>query len=45
MGKVAYDIFELKRSRREFQQEQFNKALNIIKSEDDMSEMMFKMNE
>jgi hypothetical protein len=45
MGKVAYDVFELKRNNREYLKEQFTKALNIIKGEDDSGEILFKLNE
>ena len=31
MGKVAFDIFELKRNNREYQKEQYMKSLNTIK--------------
>ena len=31
MGKVAFDILEIKRQQREYLNEQFNKALNIVK--------------
>jgi len=43
MGKVAYDVFELKRLKREYKKEQFKKNLNIIKKEDDYSEIMVKL--
>lgn len=43
LGKVAYDILELKRNAREHQKEQFKKTLNIIKKDDDISEVLFKM--
>jgi hypothetical protein len=43
MGKVAFDIFEMKRTQREYLSEQFNKALNIIKKDDDISEVIFKL--
>lgn len=45
MGKVAYDILELKRNQREFWKEQFARSLHIIKKEDDLSEVMYKLNE
>ena len=32
MGKIAFDIFEYKRLKREYKKEQFKKNLNIIKS-------------
>jgi len=43
MGKVAFDVFEYKRLKREFRREQFKKSLNIIKKDDDFSEMMIKL--
>ena len=43
MQEVAFDIFEIKRNMREFYKEQFTKSLNIIKKDDDFSEMIFKM--
>ena len=45
MGKVAVDILELKRNNREYLKEQFQKSLVNIKPEDDVGEMLFKMNE
>lgn len=43
MGKVAFGVLEIKRQQREYLNEQFNKALNIIKKEDDISEVIFKI--
>ncbi len=43
MAKVAFDVLEMKRVQREYTSEQFKKALNVIKPEDDMSEVLFKM--
>jgi len=43
MGKVAFDILEIKRTQREYLNEQFSKALNIIKKDDDISEVIFKL--
>ena len=43
MGKVAFDVLEMKRTQREYRQEQQAKALNIIKREDDYREMIFKI--
>jgi hypothetical protein len=43
LEKVAYDILELKRNQREHQKEQFRKTLNIVKKEDDMTEVVYKM--
>jgi len=42
---VAIDIFEVKRNNREFYKEQFHKSLNIVTKEDDISEMLYKLNE
>lgn len=43
MGKVAFDVLEVKRTQREYRAEQQNKALNIVKREDDVSEVIFKI--
>jgi hypothetical protein len=43
MGKVAVDIFEQKRLRRDFEKEQFSKSLNIVKKDDDWNELLFKL--
>ena len=43
MGKVAYDVLELKRNQREHEIEQFRKTLNIVKKEDDVTEVLYKM--
>jgi len=43
MGKVAFDVFEYKRVRREYQQEQFMKSLNTVTSDDDYTEVLFKL--
>jgi hypothetical protein len=43
LGKVAMDVFEMKRSIREFKKEQFNKQLNVVKKDDDISEALFKI--
>lgn len=43
MGKVAFDIFEMKRHQREYRQEQFTKSLHIIKEDDDIQEVLFKL--
>ena len=45
LGKVAFDILELKRNNREYTKEQYMKGLNTIFAEDDISEILFKMNE
>jgi hypothetical protein len=45
MGKVAIDILEMKRNNREFFSEQFHKSLNIVGKEDDIGEMLYKLNE
>jgi len=45
MGKVAVDVLELKRNNREYQKEQFHKSLNIVEKDDDMGEMLYKLNE
>ena len=45
LGKVAYDILELKRNQREYFREQFARGLHIVKKEDDLSEVMYKLNE
>jgi len=43
MGKVAIDIFEGMRNLRDYRKEQFQKSLNVIKKDDDISEVLFKM--
>ena len=43
MGKIAFDVLEMKRVQREYQREQFQKSLNIVKLEDDISEVLFKL--
>ena len=43
MGKVAYDVLELKRNQREHEIEQFRKTLNIVKKNDDINEVVYKM--
>lgn len=43
LGKVAVDIFERKRNKREFMKEQFSRQLNVVKKDDDVSETMFKI--
>ncbi len=43
LGKVAFDVFEMKRHQREYRQEQFTKSLHIIKEEDDIQEVLFKL--
>lgn len=43
MGKVGFDIFEYKRVRREYQNEQFMKSLNTVTENDDFGEMLFKL--
>lgn len=43
MGKVAFDVLEMKRTQREYYNEQFNKALNIVKPGDDFAETLFKL--
>ena len=43
MGKVAFDVFEMKRHQREYRQEQFTKSLHIIKEDDDIQEVLFKL--
>ena len=43
LGKVAVNIFEGMRAMREYKKEQFTKGLNIIKKDDDISELLFKM--
>ena len=43
MGKVAFDVLEIKRHQREYKQEQFHKSLHIIHDNDDVSEVVFKM--
>jgi hypothetical protein len=45
LGKVAVDIFEMKRNNREFLKEQSHKNLHIITEDDDVSEILFKLNE
>jgi len=43
MGKVAFDVLEMKRVQREFTREQFQKSLNTVGKEDDISEVLFKL--
>jgi hypothetical protein len=43
MGKVAFDVLEIKRVQREYRNEQQNKALNIVNKDDDVSEVIFKI--
>ena len=43
MGKVAFDVLEMKRVQREYYNEQYNKALNIVKPGDDFAETLFKL--
>jgi hypothetical protein len=43
MGKVAFDILEMKRIQREYNREKFTKSLVIIEKEDDMKEVLFKI--
>ena len=43
LEKVAYDVFQIKRNQRDYYKEQFTKSLHIIKREDDISEMLYKM--
>jgi len=43
MGKVAFDVLEIKRTQREFRNEQQHKALNIVNKDDDISEVIFKI--
>lgn len=43
MGKVAFDVLEMKRTNREYRREQFMKSLHIINKEDDIREVIFKM--
>lgn len=43
MGKIAFDILEMKRHQREYQKEQFTKSLHIVTENDDMSEVLFKL--
>ena len=43
MGKVAFDVLEMKRVQREYYSEQFNKALNIVNKGDDYAEVVFKL--
>ena len=45
MGKVAFDVLELKRNQREYLREQFHKSLNIVNKDDDIMEVIFKLNE
>jgi hypothetical protein len=45
LGKVAVDILEVKRNNREFYKELQLKALNIVNKDDDVSEMLYKINE
>lgn len=43
MGKVAFDVLEMKRHQREYLKEQFTKSLHIVHEEDDLSEVIFKL--
>jgi len=43
MGKVAFDVMEMKRVQREYNREKFTKSLVIIHKEDDMTETYFKL--
>ena len=43
MGKVAFDVLEMKRHQREYLKEQFTKSLHIVHAEDDLSEVIFKL--
>ena len=43
MGKVAFDVLEMKRHQREYLKEQFTKSLHIVHAEDDLSEVLFKL--
>jgi len=43
MGKVAFDVLEMKRTNREYRREQFMKSLHIVRKEDDIREVIFKM--
>lgn len=43
MGKIAFDIMEHKRVNREYKREQYMKSLHIVKNNDDISEVIFKM--
>ena len=45
MGEVAVDIFEMLRNNRHFMKEQAYRALNVIKEDDDVGEVLFKLNE
>lgn len=43
MGKVAFDVLEMKRFQRDYNREKFTKSLVIIDKEDDMPEVLFKL--
>jgi hypothetical protein len=43
MGKVAFDILEMKRFQRDYSREKFTKSLVIIHKDDDMPEVLFKL--
>lgn len=43
MGKIAFDVLEVKRHQREYAKEQFTKSLHIVHEEDDLSEAIFKL--
>jgi hypothetical protein len=45
MGEVAIDIFEMLRNNKLYMKEQSYKALNVIKGNDDIGEVLFKLNE
>lgn len=43
MGKIAFDVLEMKRHQREYAREQFTKSLHIVNEDDDLSEALFKL--
>jgi hypothetical protein len=43
MGKVAFDVLEQKRIQREYRTEQQAKALHIVRKDDDVREVIFKV--
>ena len=43
MGKVAFDILEMKRFQRDYSREKFTKSFVIINKDDDMPEVLFKL--
>ena len=43
MGKVAFDVLEMKRFQRDYTREKFTKSLMIIDKDDDMPEVLFKL--